>query len=275
VCERAGLLDGDGNLRSIEGEQGFLDALERVRRVTGRYGATCSINSDAASPWRFFQTLYSQLGGQVLADEGRKLVLDDAKAKRVLEYLRTLTVERKLMPSGIDYQGAVAVFANGQAGFHLNGEWEITTFQTAKMPFSMALVPNVFGGEYAVQADSHTLVLPKQRDQDRAKLDRSLTFVKSMLDQSLTWAQGGHIPAWQPTLTSAPYLGLKPQSNYARAADAAVYDPAGWYSGSGSNFEIIAGSSIGAVEAGQLSPDGAIAQIRSKLSVLADTPSPV
>jgi pimeloyl-ACP methyl ester carboxylesterase len=30
-------------------------------------------------------------------------------------------------------QGAIALFANGQAGFHLNGEWEISTFQTAKI----------------------------------------------------------------------------------------------------------------------------------------------
>jgi multiple sugar transport system substrate-binding protein len=35
------------------------------------------------------------------------------------------------------------------------------------------------------------------------------------------------------------------------------------------------GSAIGAVEAGQLSPDAAIAQIRSKLSALAGTASPV
>jgi multiple sugar transport system substrate-binding protein len=135
----------------------------------------------------------------------------------------------------------------------------------------------VYGGssKYAVQADSHTLVLPKQRDQNRAKLDLSLGFVKSMLDQSLTWAQGGHVPAWQPFATSEEYKKLTPQSNYAAAADAAVYDPPGWYSGSGSNFEIVMGSAIGGVEAGQLTPEAAIAQIRSQLTALANTPSPL
>jgi multiple sugar transport system substrate-binding protein len=143
------------------------------------------------------------------------------------------------------------------------------------MPFGMTLVPNIFGGQYAVQADSHTLVLPVRPDQDRAALDRSLGFVKSMLDQSLTWAEGGHVPAWQPFATSDAYKKLTPQSNYAAAADAAVYDPPGWYSGSGSNFEIIMGSAIGAVEAGQTSPAAAISQIRSKLSVQAETAPPV
>jgi multiple sugar transport system substrate-binding protein len=275
VCGDAGLLDSGGGLKPITGEQGFLDALDAAKKVTGQYGATHGINGDSASPWRIFQSMYSQLGGAVLDDNGTRVVLDDAKAKRVLSYLRTLTVEKKLMPSSIDYQGAIALFASGQSGFHINGEWEITTFQTAKMPFSMALFPNVFGGRYSVQADSHTLVLPRQRDTDRKRLDLSLGFIKSMLDQSLTWAQGGHVPAWQPTATSEEYRKLTPQSNYAAAADAAVYDPPGWYSGSGSNFEIILGASIGAVEAGQLTPDQAITQIRSKLSVLADTPAPV
>ncbi|GAA0956547.1 extracellular solute-binding protein [Virgisporangium aurantiacum] len=275
ICEKAGLLDGNKNLKEIKGPDAFADALTKVKAVTGKFGATHGITSDTASPWRFFQTLYSQLGGEVLADNGTRIVLDDAKARQVLDYMRALTVEKGLIPGNADYQSAIALFAQGQSGFHLNGEWEITTFQTAKMPFGMTLVPNIFGGAYAVQADSHTLVLPVRPDQDRAMLDRSFGFVKSMLDQSLTWAEGGHVPIWQPFATSDAYRKLTPQSNYAAAADAAVYDPPGWYSGSGSNFEIIMGSAIGAMEAGQSSPADAISQIRSKLSVLAATPSPV
>ena len=275
ICGQAGLLDGAGNLKPIQGPDGFQDALTKVQKITGQYGATHGINADTASPWRFFQTMYSQLGGQVLADNGTKIVLDDAKAKQVLDYLRTLTVEKKLMPGSIDYEGAIALFAGGASGFHLNGEWEISTFQTAKMPFSMTLVPDIFGGEYAVQADSHTLILPRRPDQTRRQLDESLGFIKSMLDQSMTWAEGGHVPAWLPVAESDAYKKLTPQSNYASAADAAVYDPPGWYSGSGSNFEIVMGSAIGSVEAGLLSPDAAISQIRSKLTALAGTPSPV
>jgi multiple sugar transport system substrate-binding protein len=275
ICGEAGLLDSAGALRPIRGQDAFIDALSKIKQVTGQYGATHGINSDTATPWRLFQTLYAQLGGEVLADEGTRVVLDDAKAKQVLDYLRLLTVEKGLMPGSIDYQGAIALFASGAAGFHLNGEWEISTFQTAKMPFSMTLVPNIFGGTYAVQADSHTLVLPVRPDQDRARLDLSLNFVRSMLDQSLTWAEGGHVPAWQPFAKSDRYKKLTPQSQYAAAADFAVYDPPGWYSGSGSNFENVMGGAVGAVEAGGMSSDAAIAQIRSKLSHLANTAPPV
>lgn len=275
VCQRAGLLDAAGRLRPIVGEQGFADALSRVKRVTGRYGATHGVNNDAASCWRLFHTLYAQLEGQILADEGTRVVLDDARATRVLNYLRALTVEQQLMPSGTDYQGAIAMFADGQAGFHLNGGWEITTFQTAGLRFGMTLLPNVFGGPHAVQADSHTLVLPVHPDRDRARLDQALHFIRSVLDQSLVWAEGGHVPTWQPVATSAAYRNLGPQASYAAAADYAVYDPPAWYSGSGSNFETVIGSAVGAVEGGQLSPATAVAQIRQQLSDLARTPSPV
>jgi multiple sugar transport system substrate-binding protein len=275
VCDEAGLLDSAGKLKPIKGADAFEDALAKAKKVTGQYGATHGINSDTATPWRLFQTFYAQLGGEVLTNEGTKVVLDDAKATQVLDYLRGLTVEKGLMPGSIDYQGAIALFASGASGFHLNGEWEISTFQTAKMDFSMTLVPNVFGGEYAAQADSHTLVLPVQPDEDRARLDLQLGYVRSMLDQSLTWAEGGHVPAWQPFARSERYKKLTPQSDYAAAADAAVYDPAGWYSGSGSNFENVMGAAVGAVESGDMTPAAAIAQIRSKLSELAATAPPV
>src|SRR3954469_10295143 len=95
ICKEAGLLDASGNLTPIEGQQAFLDALTRVQKVTGQYGATHGINADTASPWRVFQSFYSQLGGQVLGDNGTRVLFDDAKAKQVLDYLRTLTVEKK------------------------------------------------------------------------------------------------------------------------------------------------------------------------------------
>ena len=165
------------------------------------------------------------------------------------------------------------MFAAGQAGFLFQGEWEITTFQTAKTPFSMTLFPNVFGGAIRRARPTRTRwSFPKQPTNDAKAFERSLGFIRSMLDQSDTWAEGGHVPAWLPYADSAAFKKLTPQSDYAAAADAAVYDPDGWYSGSGSNFEIIIGSAIGSVQSGQLTPEAALAQMRSKLSTLARPP---
>lgn len=275
VCAKAGLLDTAGALTPLDTPEKFTDAMRRAKEASGGYGGVVAINNDTSTPWRIFQSLYSQLGGETLADEGRRVVIDDAKATQVLAFLQSLTAGG-LFPADIDYQGAIATFANGQAGFYFEGEWEISTFQTAKMPFSMTLFPNLYGGaRYAVQADSHTLVIPRRPAHDRAQLDRSLLLVRSMLDQSKTWAEGGHVPAWLPFRDSADYKGMTPQSNYATAADGAVYDPDGWYSGSGSNFEIVAGSAIATVLAGQQSPADALAQMRGQLETLSTTASPI
>jgi multiple sugar transport system substrate-binding protein len=69
VCEQAGLLDSDGRLVSPDGEDKFLDAMRRAKQVTGQYGGMISINNDTSTNWRVFQSLYSQLGGRMLADE--------------------------------------------------------------------------------------------------------------------------------------------------------------------------------------------------------------
>jgi multiple sugar transport system substrate-binding protein len=275
ICKKAGLLDADGTLKPLDSTEAFTDAMRRAKEVTGAYGGVVAFTSETPTPWRIFQSLYAQLGGQVLAEQGRQVVIDDAKATRVLTFLRSLT-SSGVFPASVDYQGSIAMFAEGQAGFIFQGEWEISTFQTAKMPFAMTLFPHVFPeGPYACQADSHTFVLPRHPDETPERLDRSLGFVRSMLDQSKTWAEGGHVPSWEPFRDSAEYRQMRPQSSYAAAAEAAVYDPEGWYSGSGSNFENIMGSAIGAVLAGQLTPAAALQTMRAKLGDLAGTASPI
>ncbi|GID92957.1 extracellular solute-binding protein [Amorphoplanes digitatis] len=275
ICAKAGLLDAAGALTPLDTPDKFTDAMRRAKEASGAYGGVVSINGDTSTPWRIFQSLYSQLGGETLADEGRRVVIDDAKATQVLTFLQSLTADG-LFPADIDYQGAIATFANGQAGFYFQGEWEISTYQTAKMPFSMTLFPNLYGGaRYAVQADSHTLVIPRQPGRDPEQIDRALLLIRSMLDQSKTWAEGGHVPTWLPFRDSAEYQAMTPQSNYASAADGAVYDPDGWYSGSGSNFEIVTGSAIATVLGGQQSPADALAQMRGQLETLSTTASPI
>lgn len=276
LCAAAGLLDEDGVLPPFEDGAAFEDALAKVKEAGAAEGLVVSVVADPSTNWRQFNSLYSQLGGEVLADDGARIVLDDAKATEAMEYLRGLA-EKGLMSPSLDYGAAIATFASGGAGFYAQGEWEITTFQTAEMPFSMTLYPNVFGGnDYKVHADSHVLVLPKQPDGGgEARWDRSMRFVQSMLDQSLTWAQGGHVPTYLPIAESSEYADLTPQSSYAAAADAAAYDPPAWYGGSGSDFETLIGSSIAAAIQGQSSTQQAIDQIQSKLSTLADTTSPL
>lgn len=274
LCAKAGLLDSSGKLVDLDGPDKFAAALRKAKQVTGAYGGVWSINADPSTGYIIFYSLYRQLGGEILADHGAKVVLDDAKAVQVLSYLRDLTVGQNLLPSNVDYGGATVAFATGKAAFYAEGEWEVTTFLTAKTPFSMTRFPNLYG-TYAVHVDSHMFVIPRQPIRDAATRQRSLAFIRAMLDQSLDWAGGGHVPTWLPTVTSAGYRNLKPQSNYADVVDAVAYDPAGWYAGSGSDLTNVVGSQVAAVEAGQASPQAAVAAMRSQLEKLASMPSPI
>jgi multiple sugar transport system substrate-binding protein len=275
VCKKAGLLDADGTLKPMTGVDEFVSALRAIKKVTGKYGLVTATINDTSSCWRLFATLYWQQGGDVLDKDGAAVDLDDHKALTALSLIKRLAVDEQLMPTTVDDNGTVVAFSGGQAGFLFDGEWDNTIYTTNKTPYNMTRFPQVFGTKYTCQADSHTFVLPHDAGRDQARLDRCLTFIRSMLDQSYTWAEGGHIPAWLPTRESRQYKALKPQSNYADVADFIHYDDPAWYSGSGSDFEIFMGSAVSAVVTGHLSPQAALRQVRGNLSRYAHTPSPV
>ncbi|WP_432535560.1 extracellular solute-binding protein [Kineococcus arenarius] len=275
VCRDAGLLDADDELVPIQGTEQWEAALTAAKEVTGAYGASVATVSETATPWRFFQTLYSQRNGSTpfLSDGGTELTFDEALVADTLAYLQGLTGSG-LMPQATDYAGSQTLMFTGQSAFYLQGEWEITTAQSVEgLEFGMVPVPTLFD-QPACQADSHAFVLPTmERTPDQ--FERAMGFVKSMLDQSLAWAEGGHVPAYLPALRSPEYAAMEPQSDYAEAADYAVYDAPAWYSGSGSNFENIVGAQIGLVMQGIASPEEAIASMRSQLGTYARTADPL
>ena len=270
VCKKAGLLDSNGKLKKITGESQWEAALAAASKATGGYAFTCANVSETATPWRLFQTWYWQRNGAkpFLSNSGQNLTVSEPDAIATLKYMDRMRQKGWLAPA-TDYAGAETMMFTGKAAFYMEGEWEITTAQgISGLKFGMVPVPQIWD-KPAAQADSHTFVLPK-KDRTDAQTLRSMTFIKQMLDQSQTWAEGGHVPAYLRTLSSAKYKALEPQSDYVSAAEHAVYDPLAWYSGSGSVFENIVGSQIALVQQGQVSPQAglgaAIDQLQPYLS---------
>lgn len=274
VCKKAGLLDSDGKLKPIQGTEQWEAALTAAKKVTGAYGATTATVADNSTSWRWFQTLYAQQGGSPwLGDAGTRLTLDDDLTVKTLAYIQKLT-KSGLMPQQADYTTSQVMMFTGKSAFYMQGVWEITTAQAQKgLKFGMVPVPTLFD-KAATQADSHMFVLPRM-DRTPEKTKRAMGFVKSMLDQSNTWAAGGHIPAYLPYRDSDAYKKLSPQSNYAGAADYAVYDSQAWYSGSGSNFENIVGAQMGLVQQGGSSPAAALSSVKRQLTVYTNTANPL
>ncbi|MDN5685945.1 MAG: extracellular solute-binding protein [Brachybacterium sp.] len=275
VCEEAGLLDDDGLLVDLDGLDTFEAALAAISEVTGGTAMTVANVSETATPWRFFWTLYNQFESATpfLSDDGATISVDEPTFLEVMGKVQDW-VGQGWLNRGLDYATSQTAMFTGQAGFYLQGEWEISTAQSIEgLNFGMVSIPQIFE-QPAVQADSHTFILP-HKDRSPQQRQQAMEFIKAMLDQSMTWAEGGHIPAYLPTAESEEYLSLEPQRYYADSADFAVYDDPAWYGGSGSTFEDTVGAQLGLVQQGVLSPEQALAAIRDQLAIYTSTPSPL
>jgi multiple sugar transport system substrate-binding protein len=271
LCEKAGLLKG-GKLPGLDGPDGLLDACEAIKDKTGKTGLV--YETRGVTPWRIFLTLYNQLGGPaILEDGGTKIGMDDATAIKALQWMAE-PHKRGVAAPDVDYQGSVAFFGNGTAAFSLNGEWEVTTYQAMKMKFGMRTVPTIFD-KPANQADAHTFVIPRNPSRSPERLDASLAFISRLVRKGLDWAKGGHVPAYRAVFESPEYRKLSPQSDYAEAAERVVFDPLAWYSGSGSNLETNAGSAFKPVIVGAQKPEQGLATFRDYLERVSEKAPPV
>ena len=260
------------DVNDLDGPDKLLDAFEAVKQKTGKEGIV--FETRGVTPWRLFLTLYSQLGGSpILQRGGSHIDLDDAKAIKALDWMAE-PKKRNAGGADVDYQANVALFGNQTTAFALNGEWEVTTFQAQKLPFSMRTVPTIFDRP-ANQADSHTFVIPKDPGRSPERLDATMKFISRVMHKGVTWAQGGHIPAYKPIFESAAYRKLSPQSNYAEAANHLTFDPLAWYSGSGSDLETAAGAAFQPVVTGAKTPKQGLAAFTDYLDRLSTTPKPV
>ena len=252
LCGKAGLLQ-NGTLKPIRGPEELINAFDKA-------GLALAAARDV-NPWRLFWTLYRQQNGQGL--------LDDTKALTALRLLAKIGATTRFT----DNNAAVALFGSGQAGFFWNGEWELPTFQEQHTPFDVAPFPQVYDRP-AVHADSHSFVLPHQRNRDPQRTAQTVGAIAELISQSLTWARGGHIPAYQPVADSQAYQALLPQANYRSAATQAELDPPVWFAGAASDLQSAAGATIGAVLGGTKSPDAALGELKATLVRLQNTPRP-
>jgi multiple sugar transport system substrate-binding protein len=273
LAKKADLLGEDNRLRPLSGEDQVLDAFSALKKASGQWGVVTEIRG--VSLWRLFLTLYGQQGGGPLfSPDGKELTIDDDKSIRALEFMQELGAGRKVMPTTFDYPASIANFSNATTGAMLQGEWEVTTFQAAKMKFDMAPVPNILGKQVS-QADSHAFVIPVSKGRSQERLDATLEFVAKMLNLSYTWSQGGHVPAWKPVLDSAKYRKLAPQSHYASAAETTIVDPLVSFSGSGSDLENEAWGAFLGVVTGGSKPKVGLSQFRAAMNGFLEKPSPV
>jgi multiple sugar transport system substrate-binding protein len=272
LARKAGLMEGD-QLRQISGADGLLDAFAAMKEATGQQGLSFEVRG--VMLWRIWTTFYAQLGGSpMFTPDGQRLTMDDDKAEQAVAFMTEFTQGRKVAPAELDYPTSVAFFQNGTSGFMLNGAWEVPTLQAAEMPYDIAPIPTVFGRE-ANWADSHAFCVPASDTRSEERLNSAIAFIAGMLERGQMWAEGGHVPSWQPVVESREYQELTPQSHYAVAAERATAGPSVWFGGAGSELENEAYAAFQGSLTGATDPEGAVRQFRSAIEGFLDKPSPV
>jgi multiple sugar transport system substrate-binding protein len=278
LADKAGLLDGTGdNLKPMKNSDDFVAALQAMKdAIGGKYAAVASITADPSTCWRFFTMIYSGLAGPIVSELGTKVTIDRSAMEETFAFMQSLTKEKGLLPSNATATTTTTLFSQGSVGFLFDGEWQIPTYRDIKsLKFNVVPFPALLGTEPVAYADSHSLVIPKSTTRPAERTDDAVRFIKGLLDESSIWAQGGHIPAWLPVQQSQEFLQLKPQSNYTQAAFNAVYDPPGWYTGAGSDFQTAMGSVIASVLTGGTDPKSGVDAMTSSLKSFSTARPPV
>jgi multiple sugar transport system substrate-binding protein len=281
LAKKAGLLGSDGKLKPLKGREDFIAALKAMKGAGAQYGAISANTTDPSTTWRFFMTLYSGLAGPIVSDLGTKITLQDDAASETFAFMQELTGKSGLMPGNATIVTTSTIFGQGKAGFLFDGVWQIPTYRGVKsadgkpLGFDVVPFPAILGDKAVSYADSHALVIPKQSGRSTKRTKDAVSFVKGLLERSAVWADGGHVPAWLPTQQSAAFQKLKPQSNYVQAAFQAVYDPAGWYTGAGSEFQNAMGAVITNVLGGHVRPTPAVGDMVANLKSFSTALPPV
>ncbi|HJX44512.1 MAG TPA: substrate-binding domain-containing protein [Geodermatophilus sp.] len=278
LAEQAGLLDETGeNLKPMRNADDFVATLQAMKDSTGNeYAAVASITVDPSTCWRFFMMVYSGLAGPIVEDLGTRVTIDRAAMEESFAFLQGLTGEQGLMPRTATSTTSSTLFSNGGVGFLFDGVWQIPTYRDVEgLDFNVVPFPALLGPEPVAYADSHALVIPNSPGRPAARTEDAVRLIQGLLDQSSTWAEGGHVPAWLPVQESEEFQNLQPQSNYTQAAFNAVYDPPGWYTGAGSDFQTAMGSVVASVLTGATDPAGGVASLTSNLQTFSTARPPV
>ncbi|AUZ36005.1 carbohydrate-binding protein [Arthrobacter sp. PGP41] len=235
IARKAGVLAGNGQLQEVASPQEFVAVAKEMQKVTQAHGLSFGYLGSGSQMWRLFYTLYKQHGADIILTPGQPMKVDREAAIESLEFMASLFDDTIAAKSG-DISTGIAEFARGGSGMLFSGVWELPTLKKAGLPVDAATIPTLYGTP-AAYADSHSFVLPRQLNVDDAKRRDVYKFVSDVLKGSLSWAEAGHIPAYQPVVQSQAYKDLTPQAHYANAADVIAYDPESWFSGSGSDWQ--------------------------------------
>ncbi|GGW30066.1 extracellular solute-binding protein [Streptomyces caelestis] len=273
VLKKAGLLGDDGRIVPVTSADEWFDVLKEAKKATKKGLQTIGMwSTDQNFQWWFFVAFYTQLGGTWFNAANTEVTFDTGKATQVLEFLRRHITDGYSNPRFAGLAGAEQ-FVNGSP-FVWEGNWSVPVYSGAKVDYGATPLPPVFG-KPATHAESHAFVLPHQSDRGGATNEAAHQLAAYVVRHARQWAAGGHIPAYTPTLSTAAYKALNPQSEYVSAMDHQATEPKVWFAGSTGILAQRVGPIVVASTMGSTKPETAARRMQGALTQLLAMKNPM
>lgn len=195
---------------------------------------------------QIFQMLLAQYGGSEFNDDATEATWNSEAGVQAAQWL--LDAQANYSQPALEVDAELNAFRGGTVGMIWNGIWQTTSVTGESVEFNgqATAVPQI-GPEPAVWAGSHQFTFPVTAEEDACRDAAVGMFISYMLDNSVTWAQAGQIPASATVRESAEFQALEAQAAIAPSVEGAIFPPS--IPGIGDAYAPL-GEAIGALMAG-------------------------
>lgn len=173
---------------------------------------------------QIFQQMLHQFGGSEFNAEGTEATWNSPEGVQALQWMKD--VQANYSEPNLEVDAELNAFKTGTVGMIWNGIWQTTNVTGEGVEFDgrAAAVPQI-GPNMAVWAGSHQFTMPTHGTIDPCKDQAAATFIKYMVENSVTWAKAGQIPASNSVRESDAFKAIEPQASIAPSVEFAIFPP--------------------------------------------------
>ena len=173
---------------------------------------------------QIFQQMLHQFGGSEFNADGTEATWNSAAGVQALQWMKD--VQAKYSEPNLEVDAELNAFKTGAVGMVWNGIWQTSNVTGSGVEFDgrATAVPQI-GPNMAVWAGSHQFTMPTHGTIDPCKDSAAAVFIKYMVENSVTWAKAGQIPASISVRASAEFLAIEPQASIAPSVEFAIFPP--------------------------------------------------
>ncbi|MBC8098269.1 MAG: ABC transporter substrate-binding protein [Armatimonadetes bacterium] len=173
---------------------------------------------------QIFEMLLYQYGGTSFNEDGTEAAWNSEAGVQAAQWL--LDTQASYSQPNLEVDAELNSFKGGTVGMVWNGIWQTTNVTGEGVFFKgyATAVPQI-GTQMAVWAGSHQLALPAQADEDPCRDTAAGIFISYLLDNSVTWAKAGQLPANNVVRASDEFAEVQPQADIAAGSAEFVFFP--------------------------------------------------